>query len=213
MNGFVFIAVLFPPQHSCSVRGLICGSWTLLLCTRDKTAVTAPASNARHSLTHSSVITLRNMQLFRKGAEDDAWVLPSSAFSPWHCPPAQGPYLHFRYYSVLESEPQHKPDFPETLLNIILRWLEFVSGSDCVCLWYPTRHSLSLTCLQEECLGSGSVTPWLQTPTVCQYSDALRPHPPASSRLPESLHLLTCPGQPPASQSGQQPPAEQHLTP
>lgn len=112
------------------------------------------------------------MQLFRKGAEGGAWTLSNPAFSPWHCPPAQGPYLHFRYYSVLESEPQmHKPDCPETLLNIILRWLEFVSNSDCVCLycsvlWYSTKCSLSLIYLQEEHLGSGSVTPWLQTPTV-----------------------------------------------
>lgn len=62
-------------------------------------------------------------------------------------PPAQRLYLHLRYYSVLESEPQvHKPDCLETLLNITLRWLEFVSDSDHVCLycsvlWYPTKQS------------------------------------------------------------------------
>lgn len=109
------------------------------------TAVTAPVSSARHNLTHTSVITLRNMQLLRKGAEDDAWTLPSSTFSPWLCLPAQGPFLHLRYYSVLESEPQmHKQDCLETRINIILKWLEFISDSDRVCLYcsvlrYPTK--------------------------------------------------------------------------
>lgn len=122
------------------------------------TAVVAPVSSARQNLTHTSTITLSSLQLFRKGAEDDAWTFPSSAFSPWHCPPAQRPHLHFRYYSVLGSEPQmHKGDCLETLVNIIVRWLEFVSDSDRVCLycsvlWYPTKYShLWSTCRRNTC--------------------------------------------------------------
>lgn len=155
------------------VRELIHRSCTLLLCTREThTSFTAAVSYVRHNLTYSLVITLRNMQNFRRGAEDDAQVLPSLTVSP----PTKRPFLmsgntpFWKVNSKCTNKTVNR-NSAQCHIKVVRTCLR--QWSCLFVLWGTVLHhkiQSSFSYLQNGYLGSRSIALWVQTPVKCLHS-------------------------------------------